>query len=315
MPIVNYIREHRRFIQYASDEKLTANERLLWYALMEIMNQRADGCVWPDDFIRVGNDRVLTLCPMGFDTMAKARNGLKQRGLIEFKAGDKNKANPAYKMHYFCPEDYPEKSDNSRFYPKFTDNTQDNMRGNTQGNTGGNIRGNAGGNPGDHTQTKTGNKNNIYTKRDFEEDDEDAADIRAGEEDEDPISDRTERAAAICADFIRCFGRRPYPAEVARLVRSSWMMGFTPQMTGLAMEKAAGRSAEKPVDYTLTILDDWKREEVKQPHQIDERELEYMIESGKDCFGVLGTGDSVEDWKNQKAARERRRMENAEAAT
>ena len=40
-----------------------------------------------------------------------------------------------------------------------------------------------------------------------------------------------------------------------------------------------------------------------------------MIESGKDCFGVLGTGDSVEDWKNQKAARERRRMENAEAAT
>ena len=51
MPIVNYVREHRRFIDYASDEQLTSGERLLWYALMEIMNQRAQGRDWPEGFI------------------------------------------------------------------------------------------------------------------------------------------------------------------------------------------------------------------------------------------------------------------------
>lgn len=311
MPIVNYIREHRRFIQYASDEKLTANERLLWYALMEIMNQRADGCVWPDDFIRVSNDRVLTLCPMGFDTMAKARNGLKQRGLIEFKAGDKNKANPAYKMHYFCPENYPKNSDKDAFYPNYTDNIRDNMRGNTEGNIQGKVRGNAGGNTGDQIQTKTGNKNYIYTKRVLDEDDEDADDIRAGAE-EDPIEDRRERTETIRAGFCRCFGRMPYPAETERMVVATWRLGFTPQMAEYAMQKAAGRGAKSPAEYTLKILEDWRKAEVKRPHQIDEYEVEHMIETGGDDF-VYGTGDPAEDWKRSQEARERRRMENAEA--
>ena len=101
MPIVNYVREHTRFMEYATDEHLTASERLLWYALMHIMNQRAQGNVWPDGFIRVSNDRLLSYCPMKFDTMAAARNSLKQRGLIEVEKGEKNKKSPAYRMIYF----------------------------------------------------------------------------------------------------------------------------------------------------------------------------------------------------------------------
>ena len=85
MPIVNYVREHMRFIEYARDEKLTASERLLWYALMHIMNQRAQGKVWPDDFVRISNSELLSYCPMKFDTLANARNSLKQRGLLEFE--------------------------------------------------------------------------------------------------------------------------------------------------------------------------------------------------------------------------------------
>ena len=53
MPIVNYVREHIRFMEYASDEGLSSSERLLWYALMHVMNQRAQGKVWPDEFIRI----------------------------------------------------------------------------------------------------------------------------------------------------------------------------------------------------------------------------------------------------------------------
>lgn len=311
MPIVNYIREHRRFIQYASDEKLTANERLLWYALMEIMNQRADGCIWPDDFIRVSNDRVLTLCPMGFDTMAKARNGLKQRGLIEFKAGDKNKTNPAYKMNYFYPGSYSEKSDKDGFYPKISDNMQDNNGGNTQGNTRSNMQDKAGTSTGDQIQTKTKNKNNIYNKRVLDEDEEDDDDLRAGEDD-DPIPDRKERTDAVRTGFCRTFGRMPYPAETDRIVLASWRMGFTPQMAEYAMQRAASRGAKSPADYTLAVMETWRTAEVKQPHQIDEYEIEHLIETGGSDL-IVGTGDPLEDWKQRREAREHRRAENAEA--
>lgn len=104
MPIVNYVREHIRFMEYASDEHLSSSERLVWYALMHIMNQRAQGNIWPDEFIRISNDRLLSFCPMKMDTMAAARNRLKQRGLIDFLNGEKNKKSPAYRMIYFYPQ-------------------------------------------------------------------------------------------------------------------------------------------------------------------------------------------------------------------
>ena len=155
MPIVNYVREHVRFIEYASDEHLTASERLVWYALMHIMNQRAQGNIWPDEFIRVSNDRLLSFCPMKFDTMAAARNSLKQRGLIEVMPGEKNKKSPAYRMIYFYPQYAPPETerDGGPCYPEKSDYMWDNIGG----NMGDNIGGNTGGNVGDISI------NNIYT--------------------------------------------------------------------------------------------------------------------------------------------------------
>lgn len=131
MPIVNYVREHVRFIEYASDEHLTASERLVWYALMHIMNQRAQGNIWPDEFIRVSNDRLLSFCPMKFDTMAAARNSLKQRGLIDMIPGEKNKKSPAYRMIYFYPQyARPETERDGESNPEKSDYMGDNIGGN-----------------------------------------------------------------------------------------------------------------------------------------------------------------------------------------
>lgn len=135
MPIVNYVREHTRFIEYASDEHLSAGERLLWYALMHIFNQRASGNVWPGEYIRISNDRLLTFCPMRYDALAAARNGLKQRGLIDYVRGEKNKTSPMYRMVYFSPEEPPE----SQGYTEKTDNIRGNMGGNNGGKPGGNV--------------------------------------------------------------------------------------------------------------------------------------------------------------------------------
>lgn len=171
MPIVNYVREHIRFMEYATDEHIPASERLLWYALMHIMNQRAQGNIWPDEFIRISNDRLLSYCPMKFDTMASARNGLKQRGLIEFTRGEKNKLSPAYRMIYFYPQYIPpETMQDGEGYPKKTDN----IGGNIGYNMGSNMGGKPGGNLGDfninYTDTATipkGNPGETHTETNY----------------------------------------------------------------------------------------------------------------------------------------------------
>ena len=302
MPIVNYIREHRRFIQYASDEKLTANERLLWYALMEIMNQRADGRDWPDDFIRISNDRVLTLCPMGFDTMAKARNGLKQRGRIEFIAGDKNKTNPAYRMIYFCPGDYPEDSDKDRFYPEISDNITDNIRDNTRDNVQGNTQDNMRGNVRDINPNQ--NHKYIYTKRVLDEEEENDGNIS----DDDRAREQYFFAAAK-QSFMRCFGRIPTPVECGRLAGASMRHNFSPEMVATALEIAAGKGAKNPVDYALKIMDDWWENNVMQIHQVDEYQFLKDAASGRNEYG---TGDSIADRQKLEEAQERWIAENEE---
>ena len=155
MPIINYVREHTRFMEYATDEHLTSSERLLWYALMHIMNARAQGNVWPEEYIRISNDRLLSYCPMKYDTMAAARNSLKQRGLIDFVSGNKNKLSPSYKINYFYPQYIAPRTDG---YTEKSDNEGGNMGGNVGDNTGGNTGGNRGGNTGDFNINYTDGK-------------------------------------------------------------------------------------------------------------------------------------------------------------
>ena len=310
MPIFNYVREHRRFIRYASDNKLTSSERLLWYALVEIINEESESNVWPDEFIRISNNRVLMLCdPMGIDTMVRARNGLKQRGLIEFKPGNKNKENPAYRVKLFYPDGYTQNADKNGCY---TQNAY-NMGGNIQGNVWGNIQGNMGGNMPASMGNIYINQNKGYTEtqREIENDDDDADGIPARAE--DPIPDRPERESAIRAAYLRCFGWQPNRAEVDALVVAGHMNGFLPVMVARALEIAAEEGARKPVQYVRAILNEWKREDVMQPHQIDAYRFMQDIRAGRHDMGMYGTGDAGEDYRQEKEAREARRQENAEA--
>lgn len=105
MANVNYVREHIRFMEYAADEGLSCGERLLWYALMHIFNRHARGSDWPEGFVRISNQRLLTYCPMKYDTLARAREALRRRGLIDFEGGERNRKNPAYRLRYLCLEE------------------------------------------------------------------------------------------------------------------------------------------------------------------------------------------------------------------
>lgn len=243
MPIVNYVREHIRFMEYATDEHLSASERLLWYALMHIMNQRAQGKVWPDEFIRISNDRLLSYCPMKYDTIAAARNGLKQRGLIEFTPGEKNKKSPAYRMIYFYPEyaaPDTESDADEVCYPKKSDN----IGGNIGGNIGDNIGYNTGGNTGDNIINFTGTRTGT---------------IQGKREEEEDLSPDAGALGAVARSWRQFFGREATPAALAYIDRVAKACGMGEDMVALAIKNASIRMAESPAEYAATLLADWDK--------------------------------------------------------
>lgn len=103
---VNFVSEFNMIMRYARNNGLSLRERMLWIALFYIANDRAiynertEEYDWPDGFISVSNGELnLYSCldKRGIDTL---RNSLRQRGVIDFTPGVKNKKNPAYRLNY-----------------------------------------------------------------------------------------------------------------------------------------------------------------------------------------------------------------------
>lgn len=303
MPIFNYVREHRRFIRYASDNKLTSGERILWYALVEIINEESESNQWTDEFIRISNNRVLMYCdPMGEDTMFRARNALKQRGLIDFRPGNRNKENPAYRVNLFYPDGCPQNTGkNTESYPHFAGNIWGNVHGNIQGNMMGNTQGNA----RDNVRGIYPNQNvNSIHKGFWDEDDEDELN-----DDETAREDHPDFSGLIRDAFVMSLGRKPTPEQMKLLARPGVHLGFSAEMIAEAIRIAAQRGAGDPVRYALTVLQDWWDEDVMIPDQIQTYQFLSDAASGRNDFG---TGDPVEDRRRLAAAHEERIRENAE---
>ena len=302
MSQINFVAEFRAIMETCRRDSVPGRTRLLWIALFYLANDRAredeqtGAWEWPDDFFPVNNAELATHCPLEKRAMLEARNRLKQMGVIDFKAGD-NAMKPAkYRIKYLsvcqryknapqgAPQGVPQQVQQQvpqsapQGVPCYI-----------------NINRDTGINPGG---------------RDEDDDDDDVICAGAREED-DPITDRAERGAEIARGFRYAFGRSPLPAELERLISCSWRMGFKPVMVSLALQRAAGRGAGSAVDYTLEILSEWQRNEVRTPEQADEYHVEYLCENGKG--GLYGSGDPAEDYRRREEARERRRRENLHA--
>ena len=98
---VNYLTEIRRFNTFAARTSLPASAQLLWYKLIEIMNQHARGGDWCDGFLRIDNPYLLAYFPMSATALADARRTLCESGLLEYIPGEKKRTPPAYRLHYF----------------------------------------------------------------------------------------------------------------------------------------------------------------------------------------------------------------------
>lgn len=103
------------FHTFAQIKSLSAGQIALWYALMYINNK----CHWQEWFT-VASKTLESGCGLTREGIKRARNALKQLGLIDFKSSTGGKAT-AYKMIFL--------SDNTQ------GSTQDSTQGSTQGST------------------------------------------------------------------------------------------------------------------------------------------------------------------------------------
>ena len=106
MSKVNFVSEFNSIMRYARDYSLSLRERMLWIALFYIANDRAiyneqtQEYEWPDGFIQVSNGELNLYCCLDKRAIETLRNTLRQRGVLDFQPGVKNKRNPAYKLNY-----------------------------------------------------------------------------------------------------------------------------------------------------------------------------------------------------------------------
>lgn len=107
---VNFVSEFNTFIRFARDNSLSLRERMLWIALFYVANDRkvysdaTQEYEWPDGFFQVSNGELNLYCCLDKRGIETLRNTLKQRGLIDFQPGQKNKKNPAYRMFYLTAQ-------------------------------------------------------------------------------------------------------------------------------------------------------------------------------------------------------------------
>ena len=281
--LVNYIAENQARIEYAINEGLSSSEWLLWEALYYLFNQRAKASDWPDGFIRIPNKRILSVIPLQFDTMAKARNKLKQRGVIDYVQGKKNTDPPMYRLNYLtmpqsCPELQPvdnsvDNSVDNQCYPKKSDNMQGNMGGNMGGNLGG----------------KTSNIYPNVTKKDmykqgYEEEEEE---IRAHEDDDPPdgpvtTTDKMQSMRRTIKNAIRDqFGEPGTPGCVSRIALMLTSLDFTEEMGTLLIEQAALCQAKDLFAFASKVLQDWVDDDIRTPEEYADRRLLLDLQAGR----------------------------------
>ena len=285
---VNYVREINAFHRYANVNFLGSSERLLWFGLMDYINLHyASGSEWPGDFISIPNKGILSHVPFGEDALTEARSRLKQRGLIEYLPGKKNKEAPKYRIHYFSMELSTGYQQNvGTDYPEKTGNIPGNMPGNVPGNMPGNV-------PGSHPYinlnvTPRNPKSNVTP-----DDEEEEAEERA----------REEAVAVIDSAFRESYGRSATIAEANILALRYCRSGMTePEVLREAVREAAQHGAKNPAIYARRILSDWDGDYIRTVQDLNEWQVLKTMYHGDDCFpaGSATYGDL-------EAARERRR--------
>ena len=100
---VNFITQFGLIMEYCRENCVHSRERMLMLALFHCANRVAQQSVnheWPDEFFTISNAELNSWCDLDKRSIETLRNSLKQRGLIDFTKGSRNKSQPTYKINY-----------------------------------------------------------------------------------------------------------------------------------------------------------------------------------------------------------------------
>lgn len=139
MSQVNFVEQFNLIMEYARENCLHGRECMLWIDLFYFANRaatynaEAQTYEWPDDFFTVSNSELNSFGQFDKRAIEALRNSLKQRGLIDFIKGEKNKRNPAYRFFYLSRVGY-------KIVPNNTPNiTPNNVPNHAPNNTPNNV--------------------------------------------------------------------------------------------------------------------------------------------------------------------------------
>lgn len=290
---VNYIKEMNAWMDFVLDEEPSANAQLLWHTLMALFNRRGEGDEWPEE-IAISNQKLLLFLPFGETALKEARAELCALGRIRHIAGRRGER-PRYALLPFAAEDgatssvaeatatAPVSVENSDFSTSGRDDVADSVA--------------------DRVATATQSRPQSQTLNAYahirEDDDEGDARPRLVILSE-PVNEEQDE------NLLReAFAERLPELPVTRAALHDLLMiardlGQTPGVVCDAVAVAARRCARSPVDYILTLLDDWSREGVRTQQDLGELLVMRDALSGRIAIGGVTRQDLDE-------ARERRR--------
>jgi len=297
---VNYVREINAFNRFANDNYLGSSERLLWFGLMDYVNLTfASGSEWPGEFVSIPNKKLLSHVPFAEDAMIDARNRLKQRGLLDYIPGKKNKEAPKYKICYFAASQFSTgyQQDIGTSYPDLPGNVPGNVPGNMPGNVPGNVPGNMPGNvPGRVSDINLNVNYNRNPNPYVNVPDDDAE----GEE-----RARADARGAVESAFRLHIGRSATMAEINRLSVVCVTLGMSTEVLQEAVQEAAVHGAKNPAQYAIHLLNDWSAEYIRTKADLDDYRVMYDMHRGRGPFWA----NSV-TYDEMQEAREKRRIAN-----
>ena len=98
---VFYIRERNAFYSWLTLNHISPTAQALWNALFTIYNAQG----WPDEWLEVPESLLCSYMHVGKQALYDARNQLKNKGLLDFQKGNRNKQAVKYRPIWLTPQD------------------------------------------------------------------------------------------------------------------------------------------------------------------------------------------------------------------
>lgn len=274
----NFVEQFRLFMEYARKKSMHARECMLWVSLFYLANEEATYNAvtqtydWPDDFFEVSNGELNSYGRFDKQAIEQLRNRLKQRGLIDFIKGERNSANPMYKIHYLVKV-------GNKIIPNIEANNLPNPYANPYANQLPNNLPNPYANQSANPTPHPININNIYnTALDSEENDDPDDDV---DEDEDGTRARAGVREEFTAAWMETYGKAPNPGLTREMGNRLAGLDFERGIITQALRIAVLRNADSPCQYMLTLLANWSSNNVKTLTDLDQYLLLWDMQTGK----------------------------------